>query len=138
MIVSFICKRICVHVCTYPLVLSTIYLQQSEMWRCNYTKSEGPERCRDRERKRKSWTERGVRSLLETTLALGRVITRFVSRKPSGSTQMRAGSSYRECRTFVLVTALFSQQTDDFSLFLFICLQRILSLAIVCFTTFQS
>lgn len=67
----------------------------------------------ERERGRESWTERGVRSLLETTLALGRVITRFVSRKPSGSTQMRAGSSYREYRTFVLVTALFSQQTDD-------------------------
>lgn len=67
----------------------------------------------ERERGRESWTERGVRSLLGTTLALGRVITRFVSRKPSGSTQMRARSSYREYRTFLLVTALFLQQTDD-------------------------
>lgn len=98
-----------------------------------------------REKEEKDWTEHGaevrrvdvngelVRGLLGTSLALGRVITRFVSRKPPGSTQMRTVTE----NTMPSYSSQFLRQPDD-SFSLAFSLSTALSLVVIRFVPFRA
>lgn len=114
-------------ICTYtkrylsvhPSVWSTIYneMKYGDIWLYEAKDQNG----RGIEKEGKDWTKHGtedrradvsgelVRGLLGTTLALGRVITRFVSRKPPGSTQMRTVTE----NTVPSYSSQFLRQPDD-------------------------
>lgn len=80
------------------------YLQRDKIWRYVALRKAKDQKDREKEKAEKDCIEHGVenrradvsgelvRGLLGTTLTLGRVITRFVSRKPPGSTQMRTAT----------------------------------------------
>lgn len=120
------------------------YLQRDKIWRYVISLYKVKDR-KGREKEEKDWTEHGaedrrvdvngelVRGLLGTSLALGRVITRFVSRKPPGSTQMRTVTE----NTMPSYSSQFLRQPDD-SFSLAFSLSTALSLVVIRFVPFRA